>query len=105
MHACSPEDQLHPGLHQQKSGQQGERNDCLTLLCPREASSVVLQPGQGPPAQEGHGLAVAGLEEAMKMIRVLEQLSYEEIQGTGLVHPEEKVAGRLTGSFQYFKGA
>lgn len=33
MHACSPERQLCPGLHQKKSGQQDYGGDSPLLLC------------------------------------------------------------------------
>lgn len=70
--------QLYPGLHQRRSGQQGEGGVCFPLLFPCEASSVVLHPGLGPSAKERCGVAGEDPEEAMKMIRELGHHSYED---------------------------
>jgi len=39
--AFTLEGQLYPGLHQKRGGQQGERGNCPTLLCPCETPSGV----------------------------------------------------------------
>ena len=67
------------GLHQRRSGQQEEGGDCLPLLCLCEVPSGELQPGLGHPVQEGCGaVGMSPKRRAMKMIRGLEHLSYEE---------------------------
>ena len=66
MCACSPEDQLYPGLHQKKFGQLFEGGDSATLLCFGKTSPGVLCPALEPSAQEGHGTVGAGSEEGYK---------------------------------------
>ena len=63
MCACSPEDQLNHGLHQEKHSQQGEGSDPAPLFCSCETPSGVLCPVLEPPAQEGQGVVGAGPEE------------------------------------------
>jgi len=41
---CSPENQLYPGLHQKKQGQQGKGGHPASLLCPGETSPGALCP-------------------------------------------------------------
>jgi len=73
MCAYSPEGQLHPRLHSQQHGHQGEGRDSAPLLCSGETPpGVQLQelqhPALEPSAQDRHGPAGAGPEEATKMI-------------------------------------
>jgi len=56
----------------------GQGGDCPLRLYRCEASSGVLHPGMGIPAQERHGGVRMALVEAMKMSRELDHLSYEE---------------------------
>ena len=60
-----------------------------------------------PPAQEGCRAAGAGPEEAMRMIRVLEHLFYDErLREMGsLSLGKRRLQGDLTVIFQYLKGA
>jgi len=66
MCAHSPEGQPYPGLHQKQHGQQGKGGD--SALCPT----------LDPPAEGRHGPVGKGPQEATKMIRGMEYLSYEE---------------------------
>lgn len=56
MCTCSSERQLLPGLHQKKSGQQGEGGDSSTLLPSGETTPGVLSPALDFLVQERHGL-------------------------------------------------
>jgi len=66
MCACSPEGQPHPGLHQEKHGQQAEGGDSALLLRSGETPPKVLHPALNPSAQERHGAVGAGPEEGHK---------------------------------------
>jgi len=78
MCARSPEGQPYPGLHPKLRGQLVEGWDSAPLLRSGESPPGVLCPALEPSAQERHGAVGAGPEEATKMIRELEHLSYEE---------------------------
>ncbi|PKU30316.1 rna-directed dna polymerase from mobile element jockey- hypothetical protein [Limosa lapponica baueri] len=55
MHTGSPENQPHPGPHQEKCGEQVAGGDSTPLLCARETPPGVLCPALECSAQEGHG--------------------------------------------------
>jgi len=59
----SPENQLYPGLHQKKCGQQVEGVDSYPLLRSGETLPGVLPPALEPSAQERHGAVGVGPEE------------------------------------------
>lgn len=89
MCSCSSESKLFPGLHQKRSGQQGEGGDCPSLLCPCESPSGELNPGLGPAIQERRSC----WRGSTKMIRRLQHLPVQrQAEGHRLVQPEEKKA-------------
>ena len=85
---------LHPGLHQKRGDQQGERGDAL--LCHCEASSGVPGPRLGP--QDRQGAVGEGPEEGHKNDQKAGASPLQrQAEGDGFVQPgEEKAASDLT---------
>ena len=78
MCACSPEGQLYPGLHQEKSDQQAEGGDSAPLLCSYMTPPRVLHLVLEPPTKEGHGFAGAHPEEGREDDERAEHLPCED---------------------------
>ena len=99
MCACNPESQSHPWLHKKQCGEQVEGYDSPPLLCSDETPPGVLHPVQGPQYKKEMDLLKQIKRMATKMIRGLENLSYEKKLR------ELWLWGDLIVTFQYLKGA
>lgn len=94
MLACNPECQPYPGLHQNGSGQQDENGGCPPLLGPQE----------GLQRKKDVQLLQCIQRGAMKMIKGLEHLFYEErFRELVLLSLEKRREGDLIAVFQDLK--
>ena len=96
--SCSSEGQWYPGLHQKRGGQQGQLLSWGPIW--------VLHRGLGPQYNKDRELLERGHKRAMKMIRGLEHLSYEDsLRELGLFSLEKRrLQGDLNAAIQYLKG-
>jgi len=106
MSAHSPEGQPHPGLHEEKRGQQVKGGDCALLLCSAVTQPGVLCPALEPPVQETPRPVGVGPEEGHRNDeRAGTPLLWGKAETVGAVQPgEEKALGWLYSSLPVPKG-
>lgn len=107
MCAHSPESQLCPGLYPKQHGQQGKGGDSIHLFLSHGMPPAVLHSALGSPAQDRQGPVGASAEEATKLIKGIENLSYEErlSKQCFFILEKKRLWGDLTVVFQNLKGA
>ena len=100
------EGQWNPRFHQKRGGQKGERGDYPSLFCPREAPVGVLCQSLVPQHRKDEECLERLQRRAMKMIRGLEHLSYEDrLKKLGLFSLEKRrLVGTTHCGLPVFKG-
>lgn len=97
----SPQSWQNPGLHPEEHGQQGEGEDCPTLLCLWD-STCSAEHSSGA-LNVGNGTAGASPEVTM-LVRGPEHLPCEEAEKVGAVRPgERRLSGDFRRTFQHLK--
>ena len=106
MCSCSPEIQLYPGLHPKQCGQQGERGDCVSLLCAVRPHLEHCVQRWSPQHRRDMDLFGCIQRNATKLTQGMEHLPYEDgLRELGLCSMgRRRLWGELRAAFQYLKG-
>jgi len=100
------EGQWHPGLHQKECSQQEQGSDRSSVLSPGEATPRVLYSALGPSLQKDIEVLECIQRRATKLVRGLENKSYEErLRKLGLFSLEKRrLRVDLTALYNFLKG-